>query len=253
MSEEKQPAVQPTVPVPEPPETVPISPDIVSQPPAAPQPEAAATIPPPPDAPAPVAPIITPPTSPATPPPTAPLKMQEAVPAPVVTIPTPTPAPASAVAAAPAEIKPLDWKQIPRYAMVIDDEPANRDFLVRLLEQARFQVKGASSALEALKYAQEIKEGMCVVAIDNLLPDMGGIDLLIKLRPIYPSARMIMATMLDERSLMAKAFENGCDVFLVKPHGFMELFRRLQAAVTTGQDELQRLIIDQYGPRPYRS
>jgi CheY-like chemotaxis protein len=264
MSEEKQPAVQPTVPVPEPPATVPISPDIIPQPPAAPQPEAAAPIPaaipaPTPAAPpaesAPVAPIITPPTIPATPPATAPLKMTEPVPAPVVSIPTPAPgpAPALAVSAAPAEIKPLDWKQIPRYALVIDDEPANRDFLVRLLEQARFQVKGASSALEALRYAQEIKEGMCVVAIDNLLPDMGGIDLLIKLRPIYPSARMIMATMLDERSLMAKAFENGCDVFLVKPHGFMELFRRLQAAVTTGQDELKRLIIDQYGPRPYRS
>lgn len=206
----------------EPPVTIPISADIIPKPSAGPKPEASAA----------AAPVIPSVPSPATPP--------------VAAVAAP------AAPAAPVEAKPIDWKQTPRYAMVVDDEPANRDFLVRLLEQAKFQVKGASSAMEALKYAAEIKDGMCVVAIDNLLPDMGGVELLTKLRPIYPSARMIMATMLDERSLMAKAFENGCDVFLVKPHGFMELFRRLQIAVTSGQDDLKRLIIDQYGPRPYR-
>ena len=56
---------------------------------------------------------------------------------------------------------------------------------------------------------------------------------------------------LDERALMAQAFENGCNVFLVKPHGFMELFKRLQE---TGPDpeQLNHLVIDQYGLRPYR-
>jgi DNA-binding NarL/FixJ family response regulator len=74
---------------------------------------------------------------------------------------------------------------------------------------------------------------------------------LIKLRQRYPAARMVMATMLDERALMAKAFENGCNVFLVKPHGIMELFRRIQQHGTE-DEEMNRMIIDQYGPRPYR-
>jgi DNA-binding response OmpR family regulator len=86
---------------------------------------------------------------------------------------------------------------------------------------------------------------LALIVIDNKLPDMNGVDLLIKLRPRFPDARMVMATMLDERPLMAKAFENGCDVFLVKPHGFMELFRRLQAPDVPGEDKLRRLIIDQ--------
>jgi DNA-binding NarL/FixJ family response regulator len=78
---------------------------------------------------------------------------------------------------------------------------------------------------------------------------MDGVDLLAKLRQRYPQARLVMATMLDERPLMARAFDNGCDVFLVKPHGFMELFRRLQSG---DENNLSGLIIDQYGPRPYR-
>ncbi len=135
-------------------------------------------------------------------------------------------------------------------ALVIDDEPANRDFLVRLLEQAKLEVHGAESAGQALKIADSIGT-FALVVIDNKLPDMDGVDLLIKLRQKYPEARMIMATMLDERALMTKAFENGCNVFLVKPFGFMELFRRLQK-YGPDDEELNRMIIDQYGPRPYR-
>ena len=136
-----------------------------------------------------------------------------------------------------------------RVALVVDDEPANRDFLVRLLQQAKLDVKGASNGTEALKIAETVTD-MTLIVIDNKLPDMDGVDLLAKMRARYPAARLIMATMLDERPLMIRAFENGCDVFLVKPHGFMELFRRLQDP--SGEDRLKRLIIDQYGPRPFR-
>ena len=36
------------------------------------------------------------------------------------------------------------------YAMVVDDEPANREFAERLLQLASFSVKGASTGAEAL-------------------------------------------------------------------------------------------------------
>ena len=60
-----------------------------------------------------------------------------------------------------------------------------------------------------------------------------------------------MATMHDGRDLIEEAFAAGADVYLVKPHGFMELFKRLKE---TGSDmsELRRLIIDQFGPRPFK-
>lgn len=135
-------------------------------------------------------------------------------------------------------------------ALVVDDEPANLDFLVRLLEQAKLEVHGAKTGAEALKIAED-HEAMAMVVIDNKLPDTDGVDLLIKMRQRYPKARMVMATMLDERALMTRAFEAGCNVFMVKPHGFMELFRRIVQSGTESE-ELNRMIIDQYGPRPYR-
>ncbi len=136
------------------------------------------------------------------------------------------------------------------YALVVDDEPANRDFLVRLLQQTKLTVEGAATAKEAQAIAERC-ERLDLIVVDNKLPDMDGVDLLAVLHKKHPEARLVMATMLDERSLMDKAFANGCNVFLVKPHGFMELYRRI-LRLQSGDDTLQRLIIDQYGPRPYR-
>lgn len=136
------------------------------------------------------------------------------------------------------------------YALVVDDEPANRDFLERLLQQADFKVTGAGTSAEALKAARAIPT-LALALIDWELPDATGLEVVHTLRAENPEATLIMATMHDDRTMMASAFKAGCDVFLVKPHGFMELFRRLKEA-DANPASLKRIIIDQYGPRPYR-
>lgn len=136
------------------------------------------------------------------------------------------------------------------YAVVVDDEFANRDFLVRLLEQADFKVTGASSGASALLAAKAVPK-LALALVDWELPDSTGVEIVRKLREENPEATLIMATMHDDRAMMTEAFRAGCDVFLVKPHGFMELFRRLKEA-DNDTSLLKRIIIDQYGPRPYR-
>ena len=136
------------------------------------------------------------------------------------------------------------------YALVIDDEPANRDFLERLLQTAAFKVVGASSGEDGLKAAKALPE-LALALVDQQLPDALGLDVISKLRADHPEALLVMATMHDDRPLIDRAFTAGVDVFLVKPHGFMELYRRLKEA-DANIALLRRLIIDQYGPRPYR-
>lgn len=135
-----------------------------------------------------------------------------------------------------------------RKALVVDDTPANRDFLERLLEQAGFEVSGAATEQEALADCKEL-EAVDLAVVDMQLPDGSGLSLTQKLRERCPKAYLVVATMYDERSLMDSTFERGGNCFLVKPHGFMELFKRL---TTSDLDELREascLIIDQYGPR----
>lgn len=136
------------------------------------------------------------------------------------------------------------------HALVIDDEPANRDFVERLLQTAQFKVSGASTGAEGLRIARAIPE-LALALVDQQLPDATGLEIIMTLRAENPEALLVMATMHDDRALIDQAFAAGVDVFLVKPHGFMELYRRLQE-VDSNTALLRSLIIDQYGPRPYR-
>jgi CheY-like chemotaxis protein len=135
-----------------------------------------------------------------------------------------------------------------KIALVVDDTPANRDFLERLLALATFSVRGASSGEAALSIAAGLDK-LALAVIDMKLPDMDGLKLTCDLRAKFPDVCIVVATMYDERSLMEEAFSKGCDVFLVKPNGFMELFQRLMTRDLKQMRE--RLVIDQYGPRPY--
>ncbi len=136
-----------------------------------------------------------------------------------------------------------------KLALVIEDEPANQDFFVRLFRQAGFEVCAATTGQEALALAHQMPDLM-LVAVDLQLPDVPGLELVEQLRGLLPGALLLVTTMWDEPDMISRAFENGCDVFLVKPHGFMELFRRLRE-LPAGRDQLTRVVIDQYGLRPY--
>jgi CheY-like chemotaxis protein len=139
-----------------------------------------------------------------------------------------------------------------RVALVVDDEPANLNFLERLIEQAKFNVRPATSGKAALESVEGLEE-LALVLVDMKLPDMNGLQLTSELRKRFPSAYIIVATMFDERELMEKAFGRGCNVFLVKPHGFMDLFRRLLSTTMEDLCSEGHTVIDQYGPRQFTS
>lgn len=198
-------------------------------------------------------------TPPAPPEPTKPLTPPAPAEAAKVTKPLPplTPPPPEA----PKVTKPLPPLSPPeppkppaptvKYAVIIDDEPANRDFLLRLVEQASFKTVGAASGEEAMRVAGALEVDPMLLIIDSRLPDVEGTELIKTFREKYPAALLVMATMLDDRDLIERAFNHGVDVFLVKPHGFMELFKRLQN-LAESPDALKRLIIDNLGARPFR-
>ncbi len=140
------------------------------------------------------------------------------------------------------------------HALVVDDEPANQDFLVRLLQQAKLEVHGAGSGKRAIEITAELGEDLKLIMLDRQLPDGTGIEILASIRNKSPDAVIVMATMYDERAMIREAFENGCNAFLVKPHGFMELFRMVAAAREDAGDFqcLDGLIFDHFGKRQWR-
>jgi CheY-like chemotaxis protein len=137
-----------------------------------------------------------------------------------------------------------------KIALVIDDTPANREFLERLLTAAGFKVMGAGTAKEALDAAKGWQD-LKLALIDMELPDMNGVMLTSLLRKQFPNAVLGVATMHDEVSLMESVFEKGGNIFLVKPHGFMELYKKLTTMDLAMLREGDPTVFDQFGPRSF--
>jgi CheY-like chemotaxis protein len=138
-----------------------------------------------------------------------------------------------------------------RLALVVDDVGANREFVVRLLSGAKFKVISGSTG----KAAQELivsQDDLPMAIVDMKLPDMSGLELVVELRKKFPKSYLVVASMYDERSTMEKAFAAGCNVYLVKPHGFMELYKRLVQSELSALCADPPLIVDQYGPRLFK-
>lgn len=137
-------------------------------------------------------------------------------------------------------------------ALIIEDTDANRLFFERLLTQAGFKVQGVASGKAALETAAGLTD-LALAIIDMEMPDISGLDLTTRLRKLFPETCLVVATMHDETSLMESAFSRGCDVFLVKPHGFMELYKRLTSMGAVGLHLARPLVIDQFGPREFHA
>ncbi len=137
-----------------------------------------------------------------------------------------------------------------KYALVVDDTPANRDFLERFLTMAGFGVRSALTGTEALA-AFAPNDDVLLAVVDMELPDMNGLQLTTILRQRYPKVYLVVATMHDERSLIDSVWSRGGNAFLVKPHGFMELFKRLTTMDLAALRDGEFTVFDQYGPRGY--
>lgn len=135
-----------------------------------------------------------------------------------------------------------------KVALVVDDTPANLDFLERLLLMANFEIRGASTYKQAMEQIADLDE-LALAVVDIQLPDSNGLRLTEDLRKKYPDAYLVVATMYDERSLIDRVFNRGGNVYLVKPHGFMELYKRLTTNPIEKLRKDDHLVIDQYGPR----
>lgn len=138
-----------------------------------------------------------------------------------------------------------------RQALIVDDTDANRFFFERLLMQAGFGIKGASTGAEAYRLLDA--EHFDIAIFDIQMGDASGLDLTRYLRQRDENTCIVVATMHDERAIIQSAFSRGCDIFVVKPYGSIELYKRL---IAIGENDLRQgtpILIDQYGIRTFEA
>lgn len=119
---------------------------------------------------------------------------------------------------------------LPRQILVVEDDEDMRENLRRILVGAGYEVHLARNGTEAITV---LETHPChLVLTDLVMPGMGGLELLAKIRRHEQNVPVVVLTAFGDRATIAKATETGMVDFLVKPFRAGSLLSLIQRVLT---------------------
>lgn len=115
--------------------------------------------------------------------------------------------------------------------LLVDDEPAIRKVIERMLEAEGYEVLHAGDGAEALELAW--REPVDTIVLDMRMPGMSGLEVCRQLRadPRTEHTPVVFVTGMADRQFRRDALHAGATDFLAKPFDEIELLARLRNSV----------------------
>lgn len=113
-------------------------------------------------------------------------------------------------------------------ALIVDDSTFMRAKINNILESSGHEVVGmADNGEKAIDMVFELKPDL--VTLDNILPDMTGIDVLKILKQKKNETKVIMISAVGQQSSINDGLKNGALNYLVKPFDDRDLLKAIQS------------------------
>jgi DNA-binding NtrC family response regulator len=112
--------------------------------------------------------------------------------------------------------------------LIVEDQPAERESLTRLLRTEKYQVHSVANANSAL---ESMGQPFDLVLSDVRLGGSSGIDLLKMWKSRQPATPFILMTAFGEIQSAVEAVKSGADDYLVKPISPRELLSKISRSV----------------------
>ncbi len=103
--------------------------------------------------------------------------------------------------------------------LIVDDEAIIRDLCSKALKN--YRVLEAGNGEEALRIFEQ--GGIDVILTDVMMPKMGGIELLYRLKELEPTLVVIVMTGFAEKDVILNALKADADDFITKPLNLLQL------------------------------
>ncbi|MEA3372915.1 MAG: response regulator transcription factor [Campylobacterota bacterium] len=110
--------------------------------------------------------------------------------------------------------------------MLVEDEYLLNKAIKTYLKSKGFEVDSFLDGLEAI---DAIGSGYDLFVIDIDIPQLNGIDILERIRLLYPTLPVIMISATIDMEMIAKAYTKGCSDYLKKPFDIKELELKIRA------------------------
>ena len=100
--------------------------------------------------------------------------------------------------------------------LVVDDALLMRKMIGNVAAEAGWAVVGeAGDGLEAVRLYDQLRPDL--VTMDVVMPGMGGLEALRRIRQHDPAAQVVMVTALNQKQTLLESIEHGAIDFIVKP------------------------------------
>src|SRR4051812_46883039 len=112
--------------------------------------------------------------------------------------------------------------------LIVDDEPLTGRLIKDFLEDQEYEVLVATQALLGLEIVE--KEKPDLVLLDMLMPRIGGLECLARIKKFAPETIVIMLSGLQNEEVAKQALELGAYDYLTKPfnlHSIENLLARI--------------------------
>ncbi|WP_296321034.1 EAL domain-containing protein [Treponema sp. UBA3813] len=118
-----------------------------------------------------------------------------------------------------------------RTVLVVDDEDVNRALLGAIIEQ-KYNVLYAKNGKEALDQIKQNADGLSLVLLDILMPEMDGYEVLGEINKDSKLKKIPVVVLTSEKSAEVKSLELGAADFLSKPYDLPEvILARVQHSI----------------------
>ncbi len=121
------------------------------------------------------------------------------------------------------------------HILIIDDEALLRQTLVRILQQAGFEVTSAENGEQGLSFIQTTNFDL--VFMDLRMPGMAGLDVLKIIHASHPNLPVVLFTAQPDLTSAVEALRNGATDYLLKPLKPQALIERAQSILASQQRE----------------
>lgn len=100
--------------------------------------------------------------------------------------------------------------------LVVDDALFMRKIIADLAVEAGWEVAGeAKDGAIAVELYSRLRPDL--VTMDVVMPNMGGLEALRRIRAFDPDAQVVMVTALDQKQTLMESIRDGAIDFIVKP------------------------------------
>lgn len=121
-----------------------------------------------------------------------------------------------------------------RNVLIIDDNDIFRTLLRTILRGDEYEVVGeATNAKKGIELALTLAPD--IVCLDNMMPEMSGLEALREIRPKLPKTLIMMVTGSTDRETVQAALQGGANGYIVKPYNSGRVLGALEQALANAR------------------